>query len=260
MILARAAGLEPVAHHVDHGIRASSGAEARRAASIAETLGIPFELHEVTVAPGPNLEARAREARRDLLPTGSMTGHTADDQAETVLLRLLRGSGPTGLAAMRPGLEHPILDLRRAETVELCRQAGIEPIEDESNSDPSIRRNRVRSELIPLLADISGRDPVPLLVRTAALSGSEGDLLDRLSSDLDPTDCRTLREAEPVLARRAVRRWISEATGYPPSASALERVMEVVGGGVTACELSGGIRISRSGGRLRLTSGPTDNE
>jgi tRNA(Ile)-lysidine synthase len=249
-----------VAHHVDHGIRASSSAEARRAASIAESIGVAFELHEVTVEPGPNLEARAREARRAAIPAGSMTGHTADDQAETVLLRLLRGSGPTGLAAMRPGHEHPILDLRRTETVELCRRAGVEPIIDESNSDPAIRRNRVRSELIPLLAEISGRDPVPLLVRTATLSGSEGDLLDRLSADLDPTDCRALRVAEPALARRAVRRWISEATGYPPSAGALERVMGVVDSDSTACEISGGIRIARSGGRLRLTSVQTGNE
>ncbi|MGA1077030.1 MAG: tRNA lysidine(34) synthetase TilS, partial [Ilumatobacteraceae bacterium] len=200
LILAREAGLRPVAHHVDHGIRPTSGDEARRAASIAESLGIDVEVHEVTVEPGPNLEARAREARLAAIPAGSMTGHTADDQAETVLLRLLRGSGPTGLAAMRPGPEHPILGLRRSETVELCRRMGIDPIVDESNSDPSIRRNRVRSELLPLLADISERDPVPLLVRTATLSGAEGDLLDRLSRHLDPTDCRALREAEPVLA------------------------------------------------------------
>ncbi|NBV74150.1 MAG: hypothetical protein EBR65_04170, partial [Actinobacteria bacterium] len=75
-----------------------------------------------------------------------------------------------------------------------------------------------------------------------------------------PTDCRSLREAEPVLARRAIRRWISDETGYPPSAGALERVMEVVQGTATACELSGGIRVARSSGRLRLASGRAGNE
>jgi len=245
---------------VDHGIREASGAEADIAASIAERLGVPFVLHRVSVDSGPNLEARAREARRSVLPPGSMTGHTADDQAETVLLRLLRGTGPTGLAAMRPGPDHPILDLRRSETHELCRLLEIEPVVDASNGDPAIRRNRVRSELLPLMADISDRDPVPVLVRIAEVAASEGAFLNDQIAGLDPTDCRALRDCHPVLARRAIRRWIGEETGYPPSSEALERVMQVVDGTVVACELSGGLRISRSAGRLHLTvpMGSTD--
>ncbi|MFP5489823.1 MAG: ATP-binding protein, partial [Acidimicrobiia bacterium] len=90
--LARAAGCDPVAHHVDHGIRAGSSSEAERARSIADGWGIPFVLHTVSVPPGPNLEARARDARFGVLPDGTATGHTADDQAETLLLRLLRGA------------------------------------------------------------------------------------------------------------------------------------------------------------------------
>ena len=107
-----------------------------------------------------------------------MTGHTADDQAETVLLRLLRGTGPTGLAAMRRGPAHPILALRRRETEELCACLGLQPVADDSNSDPTIRRNRVRAELLPLIADISDRDPVPVLARIAEVAAAEGAFLD----------------------------------------------------------------------------------
>src|SRR5690606_37345133 len=101
---------------VDHGLRPESAAEARQASAIAAALGAGFVLHTVAVAPGPNLEARARAARHAALPHGSLTGHTADDQAETVLLRLLRGSGAAGLSAIEPGPQHPLLDLRRSDT------------------------------------------------------------------------------------------------------------------------------------------------
>jgi len=185
-----------------------------------------------------------------------MTGHTADDQAETVLLRLLRGTGPTGLAAMRPGPAHPILALRRRETEELCACLGLQPVADDSNSDPTIRRNRVRAELLPLIADISDRDPVPVLARIAEVAAAEGAFLDGQIAGIDPTDCRAVRACEPVLARRAIRRWLADETGYPPSTEALERVMRVVDGTVIACEIAGGIRVSRSSGRLHLTSLP----
>src|SRR5690606_37104020 len=103
------------------------------------------------------LEARARAARLSVLPPGTLFGHTADDQAATVLVRLLRGTGPTGLAAMRVE-GHPMLGLRRAETVALCDDLGIETVEDPSNRDPRFVRNRVRAEVLPLLHDVAGRD------------------------------------------------------------------------------------------------------
>lgn len=244
-------GLDVTAHHVDHGLRPGSGGEARRAGAIAERLGAAFVLHTVDVGMGPNLEARARAARRQVLPPDAMTGHTADDQAETVLLRLLRGSGGDGLAAMEPGWRHPILGLRRSETEALCAELGIEPVHDESNRLGDVWRNRVRHELLPLAAQIADRDLVPILVRTADLLRADGAFLDELAAGIDATDARALTTVHPVLARRAVRRWLTEA-GYPPDAAGVERVLGVAAGEAVACELAGGRRVERSRRRLRI--------
>ena len=142
----------------------------------------------MSVPPGPNLEARARAARRGALPADAMTGHTADDQAETVLLRLLRGAGGTGLAAMEPGHRHPILALRRRETEAVCRALDVTPIRDASNELPDAWRNRVRAELLPLADDIAGRDVVPIIARTADLLRADDEFLDELATAIDPTN------------------------------------------------------------------------
>lgn len=251
LVLARHAALVVTAHHVDHGIRAESVDDARRARAIADQLGVPFVLHTVGVAAGPNLEARARDARRSVLPPDTMTGHTADDQAETVLLRLLRGSGSTGLGAIRPGATHPILKLRRAETEAICTAAGVEPIHDATNDDLDMWRNRVRAEVMPLMRDIAGRDLTPVLTRTADLLREESALLDDLSKSVDPTDAPSLARTSPVLARRALRRWLDDA-GYPPDAAAIDRVLAVARGDAIACELPRGRRVERSNQRLRI--------
>ena len=127
LVLAVAAGCEVTAVHVDHGLRRSSAAEADVVAAAAAALGARFRGTRVEVAPGANLEARARAARRAALPAGSATGHTMDDQAETVLVNLLRGAGLDGLAGMVPGPDHPLLAVRRAETHALCQVQGLEP-------------------------------------------------------------------------------------------------------------------------------------
>ena len=158
-----------------------------------------------SVEDGPNLEARARTARYAALPVGVLTGHTADDQAETVLINLLRGAGTSGLAAMRLGPQHPILALRRSETVALCEALQLPTVHDPSNTDPRHLRNRVRHELLPLMAALAQRDPVPILSRQAALTRDEDDLLEHLAAALDPTDARALAAAPIALGetRRA---------------------------------------------------------
>jgi tRNA(Ile)-lysidine synthase len=187
-----------------------------------------------------------------------MTGHTADDQAETLLLHLLRGAGLDGLSAMRLGPCKPLLDLRRSETLAVCVLAGLDPVVDPSNVDPAFRRNRVRHEVLPLLDEVAGRDVVPLLARTAALAGQEAELLDALAAAIDPLDAGALTAAPVPLARRALRRWLTEADPpYPPDAAALERVLGVARGEHVATEVGGGLRVVRTGGRLRLArSGP----
>jgi tRNA(Ile)-lysidine synthase len=101
LILAAAAGLEATAFYVDHGLRDDSASDADVVAAAASRCGVGFEARRVSVDPGPDLEARARQARYRALPEGVFTGHTMDDQAETVLLALLRGAGMDGLAGMR---------------------------------------------------------------------------------------------------------------------------------------------------------------
>ncbi|MDD9369395.1 MAG: tRNA lysidine(34) synthetase TilS, partial [Acidimicrobiales bacterium] len=207
LALATHAGCRVTAVHVDHGMRPGSVADADVVQAAASRFGADFRAEQVTVVPGPNLEARARAARYGVLPADVLTGHTADDQAETVLLNLVRGAGLDGLAGMGPSLR-PLRRLRRGETVALCAALGLRPVADPSNDDPAFRRNRVRHELIPLLDAIAARDVAPVLARQADLVRDDVALLDELAADLDPTDARALADAPAPLARRAVRRWL----------------------------------------------------
>jgi tRNA(Ile)-lysidine synthase len=249
--LAHAAGCAVNAIHVDHRLRPSSAADAQHAAALAATIGVEFELVTVDVGPGPNLEARARAARLAALPPGAMTGHTADDQAETVLINLLRGAGTSGLAGIRPGPTKPILALRRDETRHLCDALALRVVDDPTNLDPRFVRNRVRSELLPLLDDIAGRDVTALLARTAELLGDDADLLDELAGTLDPTDARALAVADPRLARRSLRAWLTK-DGYPPDLATVDRVLDVARGAARACEIGGGRRVERKAQQLRI--------
>ena len=250
MLLAHAAGLHVTAHHVDHGLRPTSARDVDVIRPVADRLGITVVVHAVTVAPGANLEARARDARRSVLPDGAMTGHTADDQAETVLINLLRGSSAHGLSAMQPSYKTPLLALRRAETHALCVSENIAVVEDETNIDPRFQRNRVRHELLPLLAEMSRRDPVPILTRTADLLRDDNALLDELAATIDPTDARALARAPLPLARRAVRRWLADP--YPPDLATVERVLQVARGEVPGCDVGDNRQVRRSKQRLSL--------
>ncbi len=253
-VLAVAAGCVVEVVHVDHSIRPDSTADAALVRHLAARLGVPCTVHTVHIEPGPNLEARARAARYAVLPLGVLTGHTADDQAETVLINMLRGAASSGLAAMRPGPNRPILQLRRADTQRLCALAGLPTADDTSNRDPRFVRNRVRHEVLPLLAEIAQRDLVPVLVRQADLLRADDDLLDSLAAALDPTDARALGAAPEPLARRAVRRWLAalDHDGHPPDLAAVQRVLAVARGESTACEVAGGHRIERHQQRLSL--------
>lgn len=253
--LAVAAGCRATAVHVDHGLRDGSAQEAQVVAATAERLGAAFRAVAVHVAPGPNLEARARRARYEALPPGVLTGHTADDQAETLLLNLLRGAAADGLGAMRPGPRRPLLALRRHETRALCDRLGLTVVEDPSNLDPRHLRNRVRHELLPLLDDLARRDVVPVLTRQAGIARDEADLLDELAAGIDPTDARALAAAPVALARRAVRRWLRGE--HPPDLATVERVLAVARGETLATDVGGGVRVSRHQQRL-VRSGPME--
>ena len=250
LVLALVADCVPVAHHVDHGLRVGSDKDVNVVHELADALGVEVIVHRVEISPGPNLEARARAARIGVLPPGAATGHTADDQAETVLLNLLRGAATDGLAAMRAGPRHPILGLRRAETHALCAELGLRPVKDPSNTDPVYLRNRVRHELLPALCELAGRDVVPVLARQARLMADDADLLAELAATLDPTDAKAVAKAPSPIGRRALRAWLRDS--HPPDLATIERVLSVAEGGALATDIGSGRSVRRSRGRLRI--------
>jgi tRNA(Ile)-lysidine synthase len=255
LALARKAGCRVTAWHVDHGLRPGSADEADVVRAACGRFGAAFHAVTVDVTRGPNLEARARAARYAALPDGVLTGHTADDVAETVVLNLLRGAGIDGLTGIRDSGRRPLLALRRSETAAVCRAFGLDPVHDPTNDDLHLRRNRVRHEVLPLLADVAERDVVSVLARQAVVLAADAALLDRLAASVDPTDARALAACEPALGRRAVRNWLragSDDEHHPPDLATVERVLAVARGDAAATDIGGGRRIVRSAGRLRL--------
>ena len=157
LILASMTGKEVIAHHVDHGLRLSGDAERDLVRGLANKVGARFEAKVLSISDGSNLEARLRDARYEVLPPDVLTGHTADDQAETILMNLMRGGGPDGLAGMTHH-RHPIITLRRSDTEAVCEASDWVPFQDPSNQDPRFHRNRVRRELIPLMNRLAQSD------------------------------------------------------------------------------------------------------
>ena len=266
LVLAAEAGLGPIAVHVDHGLRADSAADAQVVAAAADALGVPWQSVSIAVAAGPNLEARARDARYRALfdarvahaATAILVAHTADDQAETVLLNLLRGSGTSGLAGMartRDVIVRPLLGMRRADVRAIVDARGLPVVDDPTNADRRWRRAWIRHDVLPMLERGAERDLVPVLARQAEVLRAESDLLDGLGdevlSDAAAGDgslrVQPFRDAPIAIARRAVRRWLGSP---PPSSDEVERVLAVARGECVGTELAGGRRVHRSGGRL----------
>ena len=255
LVLACAANLNVTAWHVDHGLRENSHIEAKLVAQLATQLGAHFESRTVTIEQGANTEARAREARYGVLPQGVMTGHTADDQAETILINLLRGSGTRGLAGMQPTAQRPLLHIRRSETQALCDALGISVFNDPSNDDERFQRNRIRHEVLPLLESLAKRDLVPVFTRQADLLRDDDDVLNELAGALDPTDALALAKAPIALSRRAIRSWLTNP--LVPDSATVERVLEVARGNTLACDIGLGRQVRRSQQQLRITEPET---
>lgn len=252
--LAAAAGLEVTAWHVNHGLRPSALDDAEAARAVAARLGTGFEIRHVTVDPGPNLEARARAARYEALPSDVLVGHTADDRAETVLFNIGRGAGLAGTAAPYASVGRPLLGLRRQETHALCAQLGLPVVSDPMNDDLRFARVAIRSQVLPALARALGRDPVPLLNRHADLAAQALEVVVDLAGGLDPTSVAELSAAPRAVASEALRAWIASTTGsaLAVSAASIDRVLAVSAGGGIATEVTGGYRVARRGGRLRI--------
>jgi tRNA(Ile)-lysidine synthase len=256
-LLAVEAGMAVEIWHVHHGLRPTADRDAGLTADLAAMLGAPFVERRLDLAPGPDLEARAREARYDVLPADVCVGHTADDRAETVLMNLLRGAGPAGVAPSFERVRRPILGLRRAETRGLCTALGVPTADDPMNHDPAFTRVAVRERLVPLIAEIFDRDPVPLLNRHADLVADTLEVVRDDAATLDPTDAAALRSAPRAVASEAIRQWLRSTTGSPHSvdAASIDRVLAVAANEILATEVSGGSRVARTDGVLRVEPG-----
>lgn len=244
---------------LDHGLRVEAAEECDLAVANAEAMGIPALRRELGVTPGPGVQARARAARlaeaaRVADAHGCAlvaTGHTATDQAETVLFRLARGTGTAGALGMAPRagrVVRPLLALTRAETRRWCRSRGLPVSDDPSNRDSTFARVRVRETLMPALRDVSPGAERNVAAFAEALA-DERDLLEDLVADAwrraareDGLDLETLRGERPALARILMRRLIAGAglEGDALGRAAVERAMGLLGG-ARAAQLPGGV-------------------
>ena len=261
---------------VDHGLRAEAADEARAVGLSCRALGIAHEVLCAGLSPGPRLQSRARDARYGLLAEWArshglgtvLVAHTADDVAETLLMRLARGSGIDGLARMRARwtvgdqrFDRPFLDLPRATLRDALRSDGIGWIDDPSNSDPAQERARIRAAIAAL--DL----PAEALARSAARLAHARDSLSlrlaEIARDLVRQDggdlmigrdgLARLRSAEPEQARRlavAALRWIGGAP-YPPRGADLARLLDAISRGRPAT-LAGCLALP-DGSACRLT-------
>lgn len=274
--LAARHGLDITAIHVFHGLPASS-LMSTAAGQIAAYCGVRLQM--AFVEPAGSSEHHLREVRLAALATHAGTrpvllGHTADDQAETVLMRILRGTGPDGLAGMAPRrgqLHHPMLQITRAETRELASLAGLPFRDDPANDDETILRNRVRMNLLPAIEHATGRSPRGALNRLAELAARESEVLERMAASI-PTQSRAgavripvgaLVAAGDVAAARAVRAAVAHAgNGYPPDRAAIDRILDVVYGRASAAEIEPGLRAVIAGPHLVVAGAgdPADSD
>ncbi|MFE3257008.1 tRNA lysidine(34) synthetase TilS [Nocardia sp. NPDC059091] len=263
---------------VDHGLQAASAEVAATAAALALQLGCrSARVLTVTVERYPGgPEAAARRTRyaaldqaRQGLPV--LLGHTLDDQAETVLLGLGRGSGARSIRGM-PEFDapwgRPLLGVRRSVARELCADLGITPWEDPHNSAPEFTRVRLRHEVLPLLEDVLGGGVAAALARTAAHLREDGEVLDALAGELlaaardgDGLRIEMLATAAPAVRRRVIREWLLERGAKSLTDSNLRAVEALVTrwrgqGGVAVGGSPSGTRLvaAREHGRLILGS------
>jgi tRNA(Ile)-lysidine synthase len=279
--------------HLDHGLRQRSAKDAKWVSELAKRLGYATvtahkNVREAVNVSGDNLEQMARKVRYDFLERTArvkkcgfvVTGHTMDDQAETVLLRLMRGSASLGLGGIE-GIRHlsvkgdihlarPLLWARRTDTESYCRSRHQEFLCDEMNADEAFARVRVRKRLLPLMESFNSR-VVEAISRTATLLREDSAVLYENAAELlkkaripgsdvknktkvSALDVHVLSGAPAALRRRALRQWISESRGNARQLEmvhllAVERLLEGTAGDRVA-ELPAGGRVRRRRSRL----------
>ena len=258
---------------VDHGLQDGSARVAASVVAVLSRLGMDAESARVAVpldAPD-GLEAAARRARYEVLTSGDanivLVGHTMDDQAETVLLGLARGSGTRSLAGMPSRwtvgdvqLIRPLLGLRRVATRQACADWGLTPWDDPMNDDTRFARVRAR-RLLPDLDAALGPGIVEALGRTAALTRDDADYLDQAAAELlqqagqpGSLPVNVLAGAPQALRGRLLRQWLAVGGVAELSYERTKAVLSLVDGwrGQAGVDLPGGRRVTRIDGELRL--------
>lgn len=266
--------------HLDHRLRGrAAAADARFVVRLATELGLPAEVGRAGVAAaaadaGESVEVAARRLRHEFFAGCALRhrcpkvvlAHHADDQAETVLWNLLRGShGPRGMrdtttltvAGRRLEMHRPLLGWRREELRQFLRDRRLPWREDASNLDPHTPRNRLRHEAIPLLATIAGRDVIPALVRAASAGEDHAAIIDWALGRAAVTDPQgrlhlpALSALPPALQRAAVHRYLIDAGVPDVDHAAVARCLNLLDpAGPPAVVLPGGRRLRRRAGRL----------
>ncbi|HLF43120.1 MAG TPA: tRNA lysidine(34) synthetase TilS [Acidimicrobiia bacterium] len=255
--------------HVNHSLPHSGRLQAA-AQQVASMLQMPLEVVTVAVPDGASPEGRARRVRYEALVAASepgdvvLTAHTLDDQAETVLMNVLRGTGPRGLAGIPvwrlPNINRPLLQATRSETRELALLVGLPFFDDPMNQDMSLSRNLIRLRVVPELQRFNPQ-LMPSLARMADAVRIDSETLDReaenlpvmFDADRAQVAIGVLTTVAPALANRALARMAGRFREHTSlRAEELERVWQVVRRESTSEELTGGLLVRRTGPMLRF--------
>ena len=253
---------------VDHQLQDGSAGVAADALERLRSLGVEGHVVPVVVGAEGGMEAAARRARHEVFDTleadAVLLGHTLDDQAETVLLGLGRGSGPrsiAGMAAVNGRYRRPFLGLTRAETETVCKASGLEWWTDPHNADPSYTRVRLRREVLPLLEDVLGGGVAKALARTADFLRADNDFLDdAAAAHAGALNIAELSGLAPAIRGRVLRTAAITA-GADASALAAHHIRgidELVTNwhGQVHVDLPGGVIASRVGDALTFGPAP----
>jgi tRNA(Ile)-lysidine synthase len=269
--LAPLRGFTVVAAHLDHGLRAASAADAAFCAELCARLGVELETARADVKArarrdkgGTEEAARGeryaflREVKERRGATVIAVAHTLDDQAETFLLRLLRGAGSAGLSAMRPlagDVIRPMLEATRQDVIAHLQARGLEWREDETNADPSFLRNRARHELLPYLERRFNPRVRQALARAASVLADEAGVLAEEGSSL--VECAGRADGDAIVLDRAALSSVSRAVARAAIRSALERTGGLRGVALTHVDriLALATAAKPSGKRLPLPGG-----
>jgi len=263
--------------HLNHGLR---GREARLDAKFVEKLagelGLPFvgeviDTWALAKEQSISIETAAREARYAFFGQVAkrrrcralLLAHQADDQVETFLHNLLRGTGPAGLAAMRPAAERrgllllrPLLGIWRAELVAWLQERGLKFREDPSNADPQFTRNRIRHQMIPLLEEAYGREVRAALWRAAEITGAENEWLAAQTGEISPgpLSVKALRAMPLALQRRTLLQWLRAEAVADAGFTGVELIRSLLepGAPVAKVNLPGARHARRRAGKLFL--------